>query len=1432
MSVLSDFIVRAGLVQMLSGPGPFTLFAPTNTAFGALPDDFVDTLSTNDEFIPHLRNLLLYHVFSGSFISSNVEDGSQITSLNGETALINVSPFTVNGVSVTNPDNVVANGIVHIIENVLIPSWVANSITDRVVQDIDLSTLRALVVFADLADTLAAPGEFTLVAPTNDAFAKLSAADVNFLTSDEGKETLVQILLYHVFPGVFVLGELSDGSSVDTLQGGTVQVSAGEDGVFFNNAQAVSVDILANNGVVLKIDTVLDPADGRTIFDFVVGRPELTALTTAVVRAGLVDTLKSEGPFTMFAPNNDAFGALPADILDTLLTNDEFIPHLVNLLAYHVLLGESLAADLAELANVTGANGEDLFVTLPPIAVNGNEIEGADNNVKNGVVHILGGVLLPSWVTNSIAGRVVGAGDLSTLLAFVVLAGLDGAVAAPGELTLVAPTNDAFAKLPTEVVDFLTSEAAKETLTAILLYHVFFGILVSSELSDGLTIDTLHGGTVEVSVGKDGVFFNDAKAVEVDILANNGVVHKIDTVLDPLLDPALNQSIAPSQAPTSAPSQAPISTSSSTPSAPSQTPSSPPSAAPTSTPADVQTIVDFVVGNADLTALATAVVRADLVNALNSQGPFTLFAPNDGAFGALPSDILETLLTNDEFIPHLVNLLAYHVLVGEAFSADLSDGLTVTAGNGQHLLITLSPMAVNGNEVVSGDNVVSNGVVHIVDGVLIPSWAANSITDRVAGTSDLSTLLALVVSAELGDTLAAPGELTLVAPTNEAFAKLPSEVMELLTSDAGKETLINILLYHVFPGIFVSSELSDGTALTTVQGGTVEVSVSEEGVFFNDAKAVQVDTLASNGVVHKIDTVLDPADGAAVGLPEEGTVVDFVVGNTDLTALTTAVVRAGLVDTLNEPGMFTLFAPSNDAFAAVPEELLNTLLTNDEFIPHLTDLLLYHVLDDELFSLHFFNFRTLALNGEFLLIMPTGINENKAVDTDNDVSNGVVHILDGVLIPSWVTSSIASRVVAASDLSTLLTLVVLAGLDGSVAAPGELTLVAPTNAAFAKLPAATVEFLTSDTGKETLTSILLYHVFPGIFVSSDLSDGITVDTLQGGTVEVAVGGEGVFFNDAKAVEVNILSNNGVIHKIDTVLDPAGGTDEGLPQSEPPMPVPVDPKDGTIFDYITGNPDLSYLAVAVLRAGLDGALDSIDAYTLFAPNNAAFAAVPRDTLDTIWENDEFIPHLKDLLLYHVLGNEIFTNTMYDGIILNALNGEKLTVTRPQLEVSGSRVVQRNIDVSNGVVNVVKDVLIPSWVTSSVADRVISASDLSTLLSLMVLSDLDGVLTAPGALTVVAPSNDAFAELPAGSLPINEGNDTLREIILYHVFPGIFVSSELSDGVTVQAVMGGIVRVSVIDERVFFNSAKAVEVDILANNGVVHIIDAVLDPTDGQ
>jgi transforming growth factor-beta-induced protein len=257
----------------------------------------------------------------------------------------------------------------------------------------------------------------------------------------------------------------------------------------------------------------------------------------------------------------------------------------------------------------------------------------------------------------------------------------------------------------------------------------------------------------------------------------------------------------------------------------------------------------------------------------------------------------------------------------------LSDNLVATALNGENVTILLPPLTVNGIKVLDTDNAASNGVVHIIEKVLAPSWVFNTITDRVDADSDFSILFDFIAIAEIE--IPSPGAFTLLAPTNAAFAKLPRETIEFLLSPEGKETLVDILVYHVLFGIYTSSELEGGSELPTLQGGFVDVTL--DPVMFNQAGVVEVDNLAINGVVHKIDNVLSPPVGPS---PVDPSIVEIVAGNPDLTALTTAVVRAGLVDALNGPGPFTLFAPNDAAFGNVPVELLDLLLTNDEFIPH------------------------------------------------------------------------------------------------------------------------------------------------------------------------------------------------------------------------------------------------------------------------------------------------------------------------------------------------------------------------------------------------------------------------------------------------------------------------------------------------------------------
>jgi transforming growth factor-beta-induced protein len=279
------------------------------------------------------------------------------------------------------------------------------------------------------------------------------------------------------------------------------------------------------------------------------------------------------------------------------------------------------------------------------------------------------------------------------------------------------------------------------------------------------------------------------------------------------------------------------------------------------------TLFQIVAATPSLSTLGIAVIRAGLVGILNSNDfNLTVFAPNNAAFNAVPTDLANTLFFNDAFLPHLIDLLIYHILATDLpANARGIKGNSLLALNGESLAVTQNPSRINGNLIIARDIVASNGIANIIDGVLLPSWVSNCITDRVAAASDLSTLLALVnLVPGLGDALADPKvEYTLVAPVNSAFAKLSKKTVDFLTSPAGIPTLKAILLYHVFPDILVSSELTHGLVINTLEAGKkVKVSVTNAGIFLNGkSKVIEANILANNGVVHKIDTVLDLKDG-------------------------------------------------------------------------------------------------------------------------------------------------------------------------------------------------------------------------------------------------------------------------------------------------------------------------------------------------------------------------------------------------------------------------------------------------------------------------------------------------------------------------------------------------------------------------------------------
>jgi uncharacterized surface protein with fasciclin (FAS1) repeats len=296
---------------------------------------------------------------------------------------------------------------------------------------------------------------------------------------------------------------------------------------------------------------------------------------------------------------------------------------------------------------------------------------------------------------------------------------------------------------------------------------------------------------------------------------------------------------------------------------PSQVPSLQPSATPTSAPTPVPTnaglltITEFVASNPKTTTLFQALERAGFTAILNQPANLTFFCPTDEGFLNIPQVIVTLLFTQDEFIPHLRDLLLFHILPFGQLAASLPNATILQTFNGERVRILQEPFRVDRIPITTPDNKVSNGIVHTLDGVLEPTWVFNTLILRCARDPELSILTELLVLANLVDALNVFGEeFTLLAPTNAAFEALGEAVLADLKLEENRALLVQILTSHVVISIFTTSELSTGKQLRTIESGFVEVTLPP--IQFNQANAVQVDILASNGVLHKIEAVLDP----------------------------------------------------------------------------------------------------------------------------------------------------------------------------------------------------------------------------------------------------------------------------------------------------------------------------------------------------------------------------------------------------------------------------------------------------------------------------------------------------------------------------------------------------------------------------------------------
>jgi len=564
-NVLAAALVEAGLDFTLQQGGPYTVFAPTDAAFNSAGIT-VDNVGEVD----NLSEILQYHVVAGEITSDQLSTG-QVETLSGDLVDIDASALTVDGANIVDPFDVEAsNGVIHTIDGVL---SLPVTVVDQAVATSDLSILvQALTKFPDLVEALSdQSGNYTVFAPTDDAFTSLLGVVGQDGLDDIPDDVLKRILQYHVVAGTAAQsGDLTDGQEIETLLEENVTIGVGSD-VTVDGATVTTPDVLVDNGVIHVIDAVITPELETSIVNTVVEpayfNKDFTILTDAVVKAELLSTLiDSQSEFTVFAPTNSAFEAAGITSLDGLTKED-----LTPILQYHVLGSEVKEADLpASGSAVTTLNGDFyLSINTDGVFINGtSQVTATDIDQDNGVVHVIDKTLVPA--SQNVVDIAVELSQASSGAEFTQLVAaltavendqsapdLITALSGEGPFTVFAPTDAAFENLyalvgdansdGSEDLNDVVAAAGIGTVATVLQYHVLDTRAFSTDIpvllggSNKVTLNPLDGGSFDLNSDLTitdadqalGLGTTDATIIATDELATNGVIHTIDEVILP-----------------------------------------------------------------------------------------------------------------------------------------------------------------------------------------------------------------------------------------------------------------------------------------------------------------------------------------------------------------------------------------------------------------------------------------------------------------------------------------------------------------------------------------------------------------------------------------------------------------------------------------------------------------------------------------------------------------------------------------------------------------------------------------------------------------------------------------------------------------------------------------------------------------------------------
>ena len=429
------------------------------------------------------------------------------------------------------------------------------------------------------------------------------------------------------------------------------------------------------------------------------------------------------------------------------------------------------------------------------------------------------------------------------------------------------------------------------------------------------------------------------------------------------------------------------------------------------------TLLDIAYYDGEFSTWVKAVNAAELDNLLTLHSPFTVLAPTDAAFAKLPNS--DQLFADSV---QLRQLVLYHMVAGYLPAEQLATTTSQRSALGEPFTLRLlgDVLTVNDVAIVTRqDLAASNGVLHGIDTVLLPpalhgydyvkpqTTEAGSLLALAAADPDCDHFVSEVETVGLEHLLNQKGPFTIFLPVDGVFEA--ESAKDAGQRHANHDVMKQTMLYHIVLGDFASAEIATQATLQTALGKPLSVTVENGETILNGmARIVSSDKFASNGVIHMIDTMLSVPEGeyaTAVHRPVDSTtntLVDVLATTPSLTTFYDEVAMAGLETLLNKHGDFTVFAPSNAAFAALAPDVMTTCMVNHVWLKQMT---LLHIIPGYYSSLDLAAGieLTTALGETVTLRMDNGsilLNESvRLTVTDLPADNGVIHIIDTVLVP-------------------------------------------------------------------------------------------------------------------------------------------------------------------------------------------------------------------------------------------------------------------------------------------------------------------------------------------------------------------------------------------------------------------------------------------------